>query len=161
MEACEEVKTSIHPTWRKLFNLIEIMEPPTWWGPRGRGRWETPWVTGNEAILALSLLARSVLMTPCLQKVWLRWYSRLFCSWCFGSTNSLLIAVGVQMILWNGSELTRLSFLLYWSTDTSRHSLVAVSCLHQRIHVISAIIWFGVYSFCIKNQHGHLQLFLL
>ena len=75
--------------------------------------------------------------------------------------NSLLIAVGVQMILWNGSELTRLSFLLYWSTDTSRHSLVAVSCLHQRIHVISAIIWFGVYSFCIKNQHGHLQLFLL
>ena len=53
-----------------------------------------------------------------------------------------------QMIFWNVSELTRLPFLLYWSTDTSRHSLVAVSCLHQRIHVISAIIWFGVCSFC-------------
>ena len=23
MEACEEVKTSIHPTWRKIFSLID------------------------------------------------------------------------------------------------------------------------------------------
>ena len=47
------VKTSKHPTWEREHQPnIDEDNPSTWWGPLGRGRWEKPWVTGNEAILA-------------------------------------------------------------------------------------------------------------
>ena len=47
------MKTSKHPTWEREHQpTIDEDNPSTWWGPLGRGRWEKPWVTGNEAILA-------------------------------------------------------------------------------------------------------------